>query len=115
MFEALLMFMPEEAYALGLVAAGILMICGARRLALGLLFTIILFATLGPFIDAFISNLPPVLFIGLCLACLLMLFKMIVGPRTAAHLASFFIYDLIKAPFRIVGWLFSGISRRRPL
>lgn len=115
MFEAIMMFIPEEAYILVLVAAGILMICGARVLASGLFVMVILLSVLGPFIDAFISNLPPALFIGLCLVCLLMLFKIIVGPRVAGNLASFLIYDLIRVPFRIIGWLFSGFSRRRPL
>jgi len=115
MCEAILMFIPEEAYLLVLVAAGILMICGFRSLASGLFVTILLLAILGPFFDALIGNLPPVLLTGLCLLCLMSIFKMIVGPRVAANLTSFILYDIIRAPFRVIGWLVSGLFRRRPL
>ena len=112
MFEVLIMFIPEEAYLVALVAAGILMICGARRLALSLFVTVLLLAMLGPCFDVLMEALPPFVLVIISLVCLVSIFKMIVGQRVAGNLASFVLYDIIRAPFRFIGWLIGGLFRR---
>ena len=113
MFTALLMFIPEEAYALALVFAGLLMIIGFRRLAMQILGTILFFAFFGPFIDAMIETLPPWLFGLLMLLFVLSLFRMVFGKGVTEHLIAFLLHDLLMAPFRFIRWLLRGFGPRR--
>lgn len=113
MFTTLLMFIPEEAYVLALVGAGLLMIIGFRQLALTLFGTILFLALFGPFIDAIVESLPPWLFAILMLCFVISLIRMIFGRGVSDRLISNLLYDLLMAPFRFMRWLLRGFGPRR--
>lgn len=109
----LLAFLPEEAYVLLLVLAGVLMIIGLRQLAIGLILTVLALALFGPIIDAFIGSLPPWAFAILVLLFVVSLFRLVSGRRIADNVISFLLYDLLLAPFRLLGWILRGFAPRR--
>jgi len=113
MFTTLLMFIPEEAYALVLVFVGLLMIIGFRQLALQVFGTVLLLAFFGPFIDAIIDALPPWLFALLMFCFVVSLVRLIFGRGVSDRLISNLLYDLLMAPFRFMRWLFRGVGPRR--
>lgn len=113
MVSTLLMFVPQEAYLPLLVLAGLLMIIGLRRIAMGILGTVLALAMFGPFIDALIDSLPPGLFALLMLALVLSLFRLIFGRRVVENVISFLLYDLLLAPFRFLRWLLRGFGPGR--
>lgn len=113
MISSLLMFVPQEAYLPLLVFGGLLMIIGFRRIALGLVGTVLALAMFGPFIDALVESLPSWLFALLVLGFVLSIFRLVFGARVADNVISFLLYDLIRAPFRIIGWLLRGFGPRR--
>ena len=102
MIGSILMFIPEEAYLPMLAIAGILMIVGLRRLAMGLGAAIVALALIGPFVDSLIANLPPWLLALLMLGLVLFLFRVIFGRRVVDVLFSLLLRDLLLAPFRFM-------------
>lgn len=113
MFTTLLMFIPENVYALALAGAGLLMILGFRHLALQIFGTIILLAIFGPFIDAIVEALPPWLFALLMLCFVVSFVRLIFGRGVTDRLISNLLYDLLMAPFRFIRWLLRGFGPRR--
>jgi hypothetical protein len=111
MLNRLLFFIPEEAWIYFLIIAGLMMILGLRKAALKLVVSIILLALFSPFLDALIKAIPAwmlgLLFIGFIFSMI----RLLLGKRVADNVISFLIYDLIRAPFRIVGFLFTRGGR----
>jgi len=112
MIQTILMLIPQEAYLPAMVIGAILIIFGARKIGIGIIVGIILFALLGPFIDAIIDMLPGWLLALLCLFFILSLIRLIFGNGAADHLIGRLLYDLIRAPFLFVGWLLRGFGPR---
>jgi hypothetical protein len=112
MINALLFLVPEQAWVLVLVVAGILMILGFHKMAWTLVGSIILLALLSPFIDALIDVLPLWLITILIVIFSISFFRLIFGRRIADNVISYLIYDLIRAPFRFIFWLLRGPIRR---
>ena len=112
MMSRLLLLVPEEAFALLLMGAGIMMILGWRRTALKLIAVVLLFALLGPFIDAIIDSLPFWMLALLLVAFIFSIFRLLLGRRVVDNVISFLIYDLIRAPFRILWWVLTRPNRR---
>lgn len=112
MINALLFLVPEQAWVLVLVVAGILMILGFRKMAWTLVGSIILLALLSPYIEALIDVLPLWL-IGILIVIIgISFFRLILGRRIADNVISYLVYDLIRAPFRFIFWLLRGPIRR---
>ena len=112
MLNGLLSFIPQSAFLPAMVIGGILVILGLRGIGFGIIGTIILLALLGPFITALTDALPAPLFSILALVSVFFLFKLIFGKRVAENLLSFVVWELIRAPFRFIAWLFRRPARR---
>ncbi|HED00475.1 MAG TPA: hypothetical protein ENN18_08835 [Proteobacteria bacterium] len=112
MINALFLLLPENAWVLMLILASILMIIGFRKAALGLVGSVCLLALLGPLVDTFMNALPDWLLVLLLFGFVLFLFRLVLGRRVADNVISFLLYDLIRAPFRLVLWIFRGMRRR---
>jgi hypothetical protein len=110
MLSALILLIPENAYLLALVLAGILIMIGFRKAGVGLVVCILLFAVLGPFIEALIEVLPDWLLILLLLGFVLSMTRLVFGRRVAGNVISLLLYDLLRLPLRLLGRLL-----RRPL
>ncbi len=106
-----LAIIPKETYLPLLVFAGLLMIIGLRRIAVGLFVTVLALAFSRPFIDAMLQSLPPWAFALVMLAFMIGLFRLFFGRRVADTVLGHLLYDLILAPFRFMRWLVGG---RRP-
>jgi hypothetical protein len=105
MLQAVLMFIPQEAYLPLMVLAGLLMIIGLRQIAAAIFISVIAMAILGPFIDAIVGSLPLWAVLLLLTGAFLSLIRLVLGRRIFDNVASFLIYDLIRMPFRIFFWL----------
>lgn len=105
MLQAILMFIPPEAYLPLMVIGGLMMIIGLRQIAAAIFISVIAMAMLGPFIDAIVGSLPLWAVLLLLTGAVLSLIRLVLGRRIFENVASFFIYDLIRAPFRILFWL----------
>ncbi len=103
--NTLLLFAPQEAYLCILVLAGFLVMIGFRSLGVGLFVMILVFAATGPFLEALIDKLPLWIVALLAVWLLLGIFKMLMGERVSAHIFAEIILDIIRAPFRILGWM----------
>jgi len=117
MFRTFLMFIPQEAYLVALVCAGLLMVLGFRQIATGIIGTIVVLALFGPFIDALVDSLPSWLFALLILGFVLSIFRLIFGRGVTDQLIAFLLYDLLLAPLRFIRWLIRGFGpggRGRP-
>lgn len=112
MLQTLLMLIPQEAYLPAMVIGGLLIVVGARKLGIGIIVGVILFALLGPFIDSLVDALPPWLFALLCLFLILSLFRLMFGNRVADHVIARFLYDFLRAPFLFLRWLLRGFGPR---
>ena len=110
--NAVLSFVPQEAWLPLMVVAGILVILGFRGIGLKIFGGIILLALLSPFIKGLIEALPTPLLVLLLIALPFIFFRMIFGRRVSENVLSEFLWALIKAPFRFVGWLFRSPYRR---
>ena len=113
MLQALLMFIPPEAYLTLLVVAGIMMVIGMQKIASTIIVSVLAMAMFGPFIEAIIDSLPSWALILVMVAVALSLIRLVMGRRIFEHVASRFVYDLIRAPFRIIRWLLGAIIPRR--
>jgi len=118
MFSLLLALLPEETWPLLLVVAGLLVLVGARRLGLGLLGLVVFLALATPFLGALVSEvlaqLTPtqqylVMLAGGLFFCL-SLVRLLLGRAVYAQVMGHLIYDLLRWPFRLLGWLL----RQRP-
>ena len=105
MLQSVLMFIPQEAYLPLMVIAGLMMIIGLRQIAAAIFISVIAMAMLGPFIDALVDSLPLWAVLLLLTGVILSLIRLVLGRRIFENVASFLIYDLIRAPFRIFFWL----------
>jgi hypothetical protein len=113
MLKALLMFIPTEAYLTLMVVAGIMMMIGMRKIASTIIVSVLAMAMFGPFIEAIIDSLPSWALILVMVAVALSLIRLVMGRRIFEHVASFLIYDLIRAPFRLLFWLLGAFIPRR--
>jgi len=111
----LLTFLPEECWLLLLQLAGLLIIVGARRTGFRLFGLVCLLAFAAPFLDSLLAALPPEVVNLLILIFPLLLISLVVrlifGRDVWAQLVGRLLYDLLRAPFRFLGWLWRG-SRR---
>lgn len=108
MIQRLFILLPEEAYLVALTGAGLLMIVGMRRAAIGIVTGVVFLALFGPFIDALIENLPDWLLVPVMLGGFLCLVSLLFSRRVTDNLIARLLYDLILLPFR----LSRGILRR---
>ena len=114
MIQSLLMLIPTEAYLPLMVIAGLMMIIGMRKIAMTIITSVLAMAILGPFIDALINSLPYWAVFLLMMAFFLSLFRLLLGGRIFDHVMALIVYDLIRAPFRLLLWLLgAAILRRR--
>ncbi len=113
MSQRLFLLVPEQAYILLLLLAGLMLIVGLRRPAASLAAIVILLALLGPFMGVLVDALPCWLFVLSCLGLLLSVLRMILGNAVVNNVLSFLIYDLIRAPFRFFAWILRGFGPRR--
>ena len=113
MLKALLMFIPTEAYLTLMVVAGIMMMIGMRKIASSIILSVLAMAIFGPLIETLIDSLPLWALILVMIAAAFSLIRLVMGRRIFEHVASRFVYDLIRAPFRIIRWLLGAIIPRR--
>jgi hypothetical protein len=115
MLSRLIFFIPEEAYLLVLVVAGVMMICGFRKAAFGVFSIVLFFAFLGPFFDSLIDGLPSWVFALLLFFVVISLLRMILGNGVLDHLVAMILFGFIRMPFRVLGWILRGfVPKRRP-
>ena len=112
MINPILFLIPEEAWVLVLVVAGFMMIIGFRRLAWSLVASICVLALISQFVDTFLDALPLWLLAMLMIGFGLSFLQLILGRRIADNVLSYLIYDLIRAPFRILFWVLRRRERR---
>jgi hypothetical protein len=89
-----------------------MMIIGFRRGALKLGGAIILMALLSPCVDSFVEQLPSWLLVILFLIFMLLMMRLLLGRGIADRLIAHFLYDLIRAPFLLIGWFLRGMKPR---
>lgn len=112
MISSIFLLLPSETWVLLLMAAGIMMIIGFRKAALGLAGTVLLLALFSPFIEALVDALPTWLLLTIMIFFIMSLLRFILGERMADHLIAHLLYDIILMPLRFIGWLFRGPRRR---
>lgn len=112
MLNTLLCLIPEQAWLPLMVLAGILIILGFRKAGSGIVMTILLLALLGPLAAGLMEALPTPLFFLLILCLPFFLFRMLFGRRVSENVLSYFLWSLIKAPFRFLAWLLRSPARR---
>lgn len=113
MLSFLISILPEEAWPLLLILAGLLVMVGARRLGFGLLGLVCLLAFASPFLPALLGEvlvrLSPtqqyVLMLAGGLFFALTLVRLLLGRAVYAQVMGHLIYDLLRLPFRLVAWL----------
>jgi hypothetical protein len=109
----LIPFIPQEFVVFMIIGAGLALIVGARRIAMGLLGTamaiIFLPVLLAPLFDA----LPGWLLVGLLvlfgLGMVRGLFELVIGRHSTDHMVGILAADVVRsmllAPFRMVRWI----------
>ena len=112
MINSILFLLPPETWVCLLVLAGILMIIGFRKAALGIVASVVLLAIFSPFIDSLIDALPTWILIILMIIFVMSILRFVFGRGVADHLIARLLYDVILMPFRFFGWLFRGPRRR---
>ena len=112
--QTLWMFMPEEAYILVIVGAGLALMLGliSGSKVWSIVVTICLIGALAPFIDQIIEMLPFWAFLLLCVWMIITTCKILMGKRIFELVASKIIFELLVLPFRIVGRIL-GFGRRQ--
>jgi hypothetical protein len=110
--QTLLCLVPQEAWLPLMVLAGILVIVGFKSIGGKIFVGIILLALLAPFAEGLIEALPTPLLLLLLIALPFIFFRMIFGRRVTENILSAFLWTLIKAPFRFLGWLLRSPARR---
>jgi hypothetical protein len=109
-------FFPDEGLILLILLAGLALMAGFRTAAAGLVGTVVLFTVLGPFVEGVVAGLDPFWqFLILAIVALVMVraaVGLLLGKRTASHLAALLLHDFILLPFRALGWFFG--RRRHP-
>jgi hypothetical protein len=110
--QAIALLLPEEMWICLIVLAGFLVMTGFRKAGLALLGSVVLMSLLSPFLDSLLNALPVWMLLVLMFFFALSLFKLLFGRNVADHVIAHILYDMIRMPFRFIGWLFRG-SRRR--
>jgi len=104
-------FFPEEGLALLVALAGLALMFGMRSAAAGLLGTVLAFALLGPLVETVVAGLPPFWQLLILAVFVLLIIRtligLLIGQRTASHLAALLLHDLILLPFRVLGRIFA--------
>jgi hypothetical protein len=111
MLNLILALLPQETWQLLLVIAGLLIIVGCRQLGGRILGGVLLLAFFSPFIDSFLAVLPPEAIWILGIVGALMIIRLLLGRRVIENVTSYLIYDLIRAPFRCLGWFLRPRNR----
>ena len=116
----LIMVMPSEFAVLVIVAAGLAMTVGARRVATGLfggaMAIIFLPVLLEPLFDALPGGLMVGLLVVFGLGLVRTLFELVIGKNSTDHmvdsLAAQVVRAMLRAPLRMVGWIVRLMLRR---
>lgn len=102
------LFLPDEALLLVMMAAGLLLMLGFRRVAGGLLATALLLPLLSPFVEALMSGLPAwvslVILVVLGLTIFRALASLFLGRRAAAHMVGILAADVVRFLVRCLFW-----------
>ena len=114
------LMIPEEAYVVALVVAGMLIIVGLRRIGFALLAFILLSALLTPFIEPLVAALPVWAVWVLLIVFVLWLVRLMMGRRIwdnmwgaiFANLVTWLVVSLFRWPFRLLGGLFRWLGSR---
>ena len=110
---------PSEFAVLLIVAAGIAMIVGARKLA-GALLMIMAAIVFLPLVLAPVFELMPVWLLTVLILCfgfglVRALFELTIGKRSTEHMVGILAADVVRfsalAPFRLLRWLFRSLTR----
>lgn len=112
MITFLLSFLTPDMMVVAITLAGILMILGFKGIALSIVGGVFFILLFGPLIGDIIDQLPAGVLIALMLVSCASILRLILGPRIADHVTANLLTDLIRAPFRFIGWLLRGIARR---
>ena len=112
MLTFLISFLPREAWILVLMAGGLLVTIGFRKIGFSLIGTVCLLAIFSPFLESLFSALPPEIQGLLFVFFVLSLVRLFLGRRIMENVLSRLIYDLIKMPFKFVAWFFRVPNRR---
>ncbi len=112
MLNLILAFIPREFWVLALMAAGFLMIIGQSRVAWGIVLTIVVMSVATPVMDSLIEQLPGWILCILAVAMILSILRLVLGRDIFSHLAAIFIWNMLCAPFRFLGWLLRQPQRR---
>jgi hypothetical protein len=112
MITFLLSFLTPDMMVVAITLAGILMILGFRGIALSIVGGVFFLLLFGPLIGDIIEQLPSGVLIVLMIISCVSILRLILGPRIADHVTANLLTDLIRAPFRLLGWFFRGIARR---
>ena len=119
------MFLPDEAMPLIIALIGLGLMVGLLRLrsAGQLLGGLVLMLLLTPFIESFVSSLPPwvnlLLLVWIGWAMIQAAIRFILGPMAAGHMVGILAADVVRfgfravffvlaLPFRALGWLLRG-------
>ncbi|KAB2890147.1 MAG: hypothetical protein F9K32_09895 [Desulfobulbaceae bacterium] len=117
----LLAFLPDEAIPVLIVLGGMLLIVGARSLAMSLFGLCGMMIVLPPALEAVLGELPewtlyPIMILAMLSMCAFLISILIgrgawretKGRITANVITWFFLF-----PFRLIGWLLGGLFGRR--
>jgi hypothetical protein len=111
---------PDAALPLLFLLAGLMLVLGFRRMALGLLLSLILMALLSPLIESLFSALPlwisTLLLIVIGFWLLRGVVSLILGARATDHVVGILAADVIRMIFRMMFWplrLLTEMLRRR--
>lgn len=122
----LLTFLPDEALPLLLVAIGLGVVLGFRKLS-GLIPGILLSLVLAPLLSCLLGGLPPIvsvaLFVGFVFVAIRMLFNLVLGAAAADHMVGALAAGVVHAtfgllfglPILLLRTLFGAASKRRDL
>lgn len=105
--------LPDAALPLLLAVAGLLLILGFRRAALGIVPFVLLTPIIAPVVESVLAELPPwaslLILAVVGLGLLQGVAALFLGPRAAAHmtgiLAAHFVLACLLFPFRVVRWI----------
>ena len=103
-----------------IVATGLALIVGARRLAAILLGSALAItfqpSLLAPLFDALPGWLLAILSVLFAIGMLRVLFELVIGKQSTDHMVGILAADLVRAlvlaPFRLLGWLLRAVFRR---
>ena len=95
---------PEVLVGL-MVISGILVMLGLRKAGLGLAGLTLGVVLFGPAIIGLLDGLPLAARLAVCIAGLLLAFRLIFGRAVSAYVLGRLLYDLIRAPVRMLARL----------